>query len=92
MANKELLVALTMIVTATPGSATQTEPAPTATAPVAGPAARYCLRVSITGSRIDEVKCWTREAWADQEVDVDEEWAAEGVAVIDEAGRRIVKS
>ena len=26
---------------------------------------------AITGSRIEELKCWTREEWAEQGVDVD---------------------
>ena len=92
MKNKELLFALTMIAAASPGSATQVEPALIAAAPAAGPAAKYCLKIEITGSRVEEVKCWTRAKWAAEEVDVDEEWAEEGVAIIDEAGRRIVKS
>ena len=53
-----------------------------ATAPAAGPDAKYCLRVeAFTGSRIETVRCWTREKWAEQGVDVDKEWAKEGVEV-----------
>jgi uncharacterized protein YjhX (UPF0386 family) len=37
---------------------------------------------AITGSRIEKLKCWTREEWAEQEVDVDAEWAKEGVRTI----------
>ena len=37
---------------------------------------------AITGSRIEELKCWTREEWAEQGVDVDEDWAKEGVRTI----------
>jgi hypothetical protein len=40
------------------------------------------MRIEITGSRLEEVKCWTREKWAEDEVDVDKEWADEGVRVI----------
>jgi hypothetical protein len=38
---------------------------------------------AITGSRLEEVKCWTRAEWAEQGVDVDHDWAAEGVRVIE---------
>lgn len=54
-----------------------------AAAPPAPPAARYCLRVEPqTGSRIESVECWTRAEWADADVDVDKEWAKEGVRVL----------
>jgi hypothetical protein len=83
MACKELLVALSMIVATSPLSAAQPEPIREAGAPTAAPDARYCLRVEpVTGSRIETIQCETREAWAQLEVDVDEEWATEGVRVI----------
>lgn len=81
MALKILVVALTMAVAASPLSATKPEPTPTV-APEAGPGAKYCLRIEITGSRIEKVRCWTREKWAEEEVDIDREWAANGVKVI----------
>jgi uncharacterized protein YjhX (UPF0386 family) len=37
----------------------------------------------ITGSRIETIRCETREEWALLEVDLDNEWAKEGVRVID---------
>lgn len=90
MARMELMIALGMIAAASPVSATNHEPAP-AIAPAAGPDAQYCLRIeAVTGTRLEQVKCWTRQEWAEQEVDVDKEWAKEGVAVIDQ-GRRIIK-
>ena len=47
-----------------------------------GPGTRYCLRIApATGSLAETVRCWTRDQWADQGVDVDKEWAKEGVAV-----------
>ena len=53
-------------------------------APAAGPDARYCLRVEpVTGSRVERIRCWTREQWAGLGVDVDREWAKEGVRVIE---------
>jgi len=36
----------------------------------------------ITGSLIETVQCWTRDQWADQGVDVDKEWAKNGVKVV----------
>ncbi len=54
-----------------------------AQAPMAGPDARYCLNVApVTGSQVETVQCWTRQQWAEQDVDVDREWAREGVRVI----------
>jgi hypothetical protein len=81
MAHKALIVAFGAMFAASPVAATQPEPTPAA-APAAGPDARYCLRIEITGSRIEKVRCWTREKWAEEEVDVDREWAREGVAVL----------
>lgn len=81
MARHELVVALAMMVAAPSPAATQSEL--TQAAPTAGPNAQYCLRIeAITGTRLEEVKCWTRQEWAEQEVDVDREWAKEGVSII----------
>lgn len=85
MAYKKLAVAFGMIAAASPLSATSPEPSPMTGAPVGGADARYCLRVEpVTGTRIEFVRCWTRQEWAEQDVDVDREWAREGVAVIKE--------
>ena len=81
MACKALIVALGTIAIASPVSASKPEP-DTAGAPAAGPDARYCMKIEITGSRVDIVRCWTREKWAEQEVDLDKEWAENGVRVI----------
>lgn len=44
---------------------------------------RYCMRVeAFTGSRIEEVKCWTRQEWAEQGVDLDKDWPKEGIRII----------
>ena len=81
MAHKELLFALALIA-ASPVSATGTEPVP-AEPPAGTPETQYCMRVEPeTGSRVETVRCWTRAEWALQEVDVDQEWAKEGVRVI----------
>lgn len=83
MAFKEMVAALSMIVAASPGLASvQTEPAPEAGAPTAPAGARYCLRTEVTGTRIESVVCLTREEWADGDVDVDKEWAENGVKVL----------
>ena len=87
MAHKELLVALGLILAASPVSATQTEadlqPLAANPAPPGGPDTRYCMHIeAITGSRVELVECWTRAEWADQGVDVDKDWAKEGVRVI----------
>lgn len=44
---------------------------------------KYCMRVEpVTGSRLERVRCWTRAKWAEQGVDVDRDWATEGVRTI----------
>ena len=87
MAYKQLIAALSMIAAASPVSATQTEPMPAA--PAASADAQYCLRIeAVTGTRLEDVKCWTRQEWADQDVDVDKEWAREGIAIISDGVRQ----
>jgi hypothetical protein len=80
MAYKALVAAI-IIAAAAPVAASQPEP-DAAGAPAAGPDARYCMKIEITGSRVDIVRCWTRDKWAEEEVDVDKEWAENGVRVI----------
>ena len=60
-------------------SAALAQPAP---APEGTAATRYCMRVTLTGHVIEPIRCWTRDQWAEQGVDVDREWAREGVKVI----------
>ena len=55
------------------------------------PGTQYCLRVGpYTGTRLETVQCWTRQQWAgqcindgwtNQCVDVDKEWAENGVRI-----------
>ena len=86
MAYKHLAVALSMILGASPAAASQ-QPVPGEGAPPAPADARYCLRVDpLPGSKIETVLCETREQWAMMEVDVDQEWAKEGVRVISPTG------
>ena len=56
---------------------------PTVGAPEGTPQTRYCLRVDpIIGSRIETVQCKTRDEWAQLEINVDHEWAENGVRII----------
>ena len=80
MVYKLAFVALSLI-TASPISASQMDSVPAA--PPAPPEARYCLRVDpATGSRIETIRCETRDTWADLGVDVDQEWAQWGVRIV----------
>jgi hypothetical protein len=73
-----------VVVAVSPGLAHPPERGNMAGAPAAGPHARYCLWVeAATGTRIERIQCWTREQWTEQGVDVDKEWAKEGVRVIE---------
>ena len=52
-------------------------------APIGNESTRYCLRVDPnTGSRMETIQCYTRAEWASLEVDVDKEWAANGVKTL----------
>ncbi len=83
MAYRELVIALGMIAAASPVSATSQHPDAGTGAPAGTPETRYCMRIeAITGSRIEELKCWTRQEWAENGVDVDRDWAKEGVRTI----------
>jgi hypothetical protein len=83
MAHKILVIALSMIVATSPVSAANSEPMPTGPAPAGSVDTKYCMHVQpVTGSLLETVQCWTRDEWADQDVDVDKEWAKEGVRTI----------
>jgi hypothetical protein len=85
MSHGKLAAAFSLIaVVASPVLAQPTERDDMTGAPAAGPDARYCLRVEpVTGSRVERIRCWTRERWAGMGVDLDREWAREGVRVIE---------
>jgi len=54
-----------------------------AQAPAGSAETRYCLRVEPgTGSRVERVRCWTRQEWTWQGVDVDKDWPREGVRTL----------
>ena len=83
MALKILTVALGMIAAISSVSAASSKPTPATIDPTESAGARYCLRIeAVTGSRLETVRCWTREEWAAQGVDVDKEWAREGVEIL----------
>ena len=84
MGCKHFVVALSMIAGVTsPLPAAQHDHMVEAGAPAAPADARYCLRIeAITGSRIERVLCETRAEWWELGVDVDKEWAEEGVRVV----------
>ena len=86
MAWKSILIASIMVMGATPVAASQSDPSEDvaiARAPEAPDGALYCLKMEpITGTRIGSVLCWTRQEWADNDVDLDEAWAEDGVKVI----------
>jgi hypothetical protein len=81
MAHKALIAALGMILAASPLSASTPDEMPTNPAPAGGPDTRYCMRIELTGNIVEPVRCWTREQWAEQGIDVDKVWATEGIAV-----------
>ncbi|HEX8514174.1 MAG TPA: hypothetical protein VF688_13825 [Allosphingosinicella sp.] len=84
MAHKTLAAAFSLIVAVSPALAQPYGRDDMAGAPAAGPDARYCLRVAAdTGSLVERIRCWTRRQWDEQGVDVDKEWAKEGVTVIE---------
>lgn len=82
MARTFLIVALGLAAAVSPAAANQPDPMPVTTAPAGGPDTRYCMRVELTGNVVEPVRCWTRQKWAEQGVDVDKEWVKEGVRVI----------
>ena len=83
MARKALAVAVGTLVAAAPLSAAGPGHDHGPGAPLAGAEARYCMKVeAVTGTRIETVKCWTRQEWAEQGVDLDKEWPREGVRVV----------
>jgi len=92
MAQRALIVVVSLIVAVPSLASASQEPAPTV-APAGTPDSQYCMRIEpITGSRLETVECWTREQWADAGVDVDKDWAKEGVAVIEPGSRYPVRS
>ena len=83
MAHKAVVLYVGLLVAATPVSASVQDLAQMSGAPEGTTETKYCMHIeAITGSRIEEVKCWTRAEWAERGVDVDQDWAREGVRTI----------
>lgn len=54
-----------------------------AAAPPGSADTRYCMKLApTTGTLVERVRCWTREQWSAQGVDVDRDWDREGVRTI----------
>ena len=82
MAQKIMVAAFGLIAAASASGAASIGPA--MPSPADGPDTQYCLRIeAVTGTRLETVRCWTRAEWVEQGVDVDEEWAREGVRVVE---------
>lgn len=83
MAYKEVILALGLVAVAAPLSASIQDQAPAIGAPEGTPDTKYCMHIeAVTGSRIEKLKCWTREEWAEHDVDLDKDWPKEGVRTI----------
>jgi hypothetical protein len=83
MVRKNLIVALSTLIIASPLAAASFNLPPGTPAPPGGPETLYCLRVGpITGNLAETIECWTRAEWADQGVNVDREWAKNGVRAL----------
>ncbi|MBA3896796.1 MAG: hypothetical protein H0X36_06610 [Sphingomonadaceae bacterium] len=83
MAHKTSVLALSIIAaasTASPASAHRTE---MTAAPGGNLETKYCMHIeAFTGGLVEQVRCWTRDEWAEQGVDVDRDWAENGVRAI----------
>ena len=82
MARKRLL-SFVLLAAGSPLFAASIQQSEPSTAPPGSPRTLYCMHVDpVTGSNVQTIQCWTRAEWADQDVDVDKEWAKNGVKVI----------
>ena len=82
MSNKKLAALSALILATTPLLAQAPATHSMTGAPAAGPNAKYCMKVEpAPGRLVEEVRCWTRDQWSEQGVDVDKAWAREGVSV-----------
>lgn len=80
MPQQPLIAFLTLIASLQPADGSRAQPTG---APPGTPDTRYCMHVGpLTGNLAETIECWTRTEWAEQGVDVDREWAKEGVRTI----------
>ena len=86
MAHRMFFIAAGIALVGTPataGSSSAGEQKAKTAAAAKSDSKKYCIEYEkVVGSRIEELKCWTREEWAEQGVDVDKDWAKEGVRTI----------
>jgi len=81
---KPIALSLAALLAATASAAAAAADAPASAAPAGTAATRYCMKVeAVTGTRHERTECWTRAEWSAQGVDVDRDWAEEGVRTID---------
>ena len=79
---KPIALSLAVLLAATASAAAADAPA--SAAPAGTATTRYCMKVeAVTGTRHERTECWTRAQWFAQGVDVDRDWAEEGVRTID---------
>jgi hypothetical protein len=77
MAPLHLMAALGLALVPSAGTSYQTG------APPAPPTARYCMTIEqMTGTHLITIECWTRQEWAQFDVDVDQEWSEHGERVV----------
>jgi hypothetical protein len=80
---RKTLTSLVLLAAASPLFAASLQQPPPSVAPPGNPNTLYCMHVDpITGSNVQTIQCWTRAEWAEQDVDVDKEWAKNGVKII----------
>ena len=82
MAPSKLVLALSAIAAVWPVAAASADRDRMTAAPAGTAETRYCMRIVVTGSLIEPLRCWTRAQWAEQGVDVDRDWPREGVRTI----------
>ena len=79
MAHRYLIAALALV--AAPAFASVHDN-PAGDTPVESANGKFCLKVEPnTGSKVETIQCMTREEWVAQGVDLDREWAKEGVVL-----------
>lgn len=80
MVHRKLALALALVAAVLPVSAASAEQGRLGGAPAGTAETRYCMRIAAnTGTLVERIKCWTRAEWTYQGVDIDREWAKEGV-------------
>ena len=80
---RKTFISLVLLAAASPVAAANLQQPQEPAAPPGNASTLYCMHVDpMPGSNVQTIQCWTREQWAEQDVDVDNEWAKNGVKVI----------